>query len=125
MSGKYHSIVFLFLCSFAWVASAQALTVAEVTDVSTTVDEPPVPLKTCAPDYPAALREAKVNGVVILVVIIDESGAVLVAEVGKSSHEDFKEPALEAMRRWKFKAAKFEGKPVKFRATIPVRFTAV
>jgi periplasmic protein TonB len=124
MSGNYRFIVSLFLCSFAWVASTSALTVAEVTDVSTSVDEPPVPLKTYVPDYPAALREAKVNGVVIVVVVIDENGTVLVAEVGKSSHEDFKEPALEAMRRWKFKAAKFEGKPVKFRATIPVRFTA-
>jgi protein TonB len=124
MSGKYRSLVSLFLCSFAWVATAPALTVAEITDISTNVDEPPVPLKTCAPDYPAALREAKVNGVVSVVVVIDENGAVLAAEIGKSSHDEFKEPALDAMRRWKFKAAKLEGKAVKFRATIPIRFTA-
>jgi len=114
----------VLLCSFALAASAPALTVAEITDVSPKVDEAPTPLRTFAPDYPAALRAAKVNGVVSIVLVVDESGEVLAAEVGKTTHEEFKEPALDAVRRWKFKPAKLDGRPVKVKVTIPVRFTA-
>jgi protein TonB len=123
MSGQYRSIVSLLFCSFALAVTAPALTVAEITDVSPKVDEAPVPLKTYAPDYPATLRDGKVGGVVSVVLVVDEGGEVLAAEVSKSTHEEFKEPALDAVRRWKFKAAKLAGKPVKVRVTIPVRFT--
>ena len=121
MSGKFRT--FTLLCSFALAASARALTVAEITDVSPTVDEAPAPLRTFAPDYPAALRDAKVNGVVSVVLVVDETGEVLAAEVSKSSHDDFRGPALDAIRRWKFKPAKLAGKAVKVKVTIPVRFS--
>lgn len=114
----------LALCSFALAASASALTVAEITDVSPKVDEAPAPVRTVAPDYPGSLREAKVNGVVSIVLVVDESGDVLAAEVAKSTHDDFTSPALNAIRRWKFRPAKVAGKAVKVKVTIPVRFTA-
>ncbi len=124
MFGQYRKLLSLTLCSFALVASASALTIAEIADVSPKVDEAPAPLRTFAPDYPASLRAAKVNGVVSIVLVVDEAGEVLAAEVGKTSHEEFTGPALDAIRRWKFKPAKLEGKPVKVKVTIPVRFTA-
>lgn len=123
MSGSYLKIASVLICSLALVASAKALTVAEITDVSPKVDEAPAPLRTFAPDYPSALRAAKVNGVVSVVVVVDESGEVLASEVSKSTHEEFKEPALDAIRRWKFKPAKLDGKNVKVRVTIPMRFS--
>ena len=112
------------LSSCALAASASALTIAEIADVSPKVDEAPSPVRTVAPDYPGSLREAKVNGVVSIVLVVDETGEVLAAEVSKTSHDEFKEPALDAIRRWKFKPAKLEGKPVNVKVTIPVRFTA-
>jgi protein TonB len=112
------------ICSFALAASASALTVAEITDVSPKVDEAPAPVRTVAPDYPLSLREARVNGVVSVVLVVDESGDVLAAEVAKSTHDDFTSPALSAIRRWKFKPAKVAGKAVKVKVTIPVRFSA-
>jgi periplasmic protein TonB len=121
MFGKIRT--FTLLCSFALAVSASAITVAEITDVSPKVDEAPTPLRTFAPDYPTALRAAKVNGVVSVVLVVDETGEVLAAEVAKSSHDDFKGPALDAIRRWKFKPAKLDGKNVKVKVTIPVRFT--
>ena len=121
MSGKFRT--FTLLCSFALAASARALTVAEITDISPKVDEAPAPLRTFAPDYPAALRDAKINGVVSVVLVVDETGEVLAAEVSKSSHDDFRGPALDAIRRWKFKPAKLAGKAVKVKVTIPVRFS--
>jgi protein TonB len=125
MSSRYRIIVSLLVSSFALAASAAALTVAEVTDVSSQVDEAPIPVKTAVPEYPASLRNDKVSGVVSVTIVVDEAGEVRAAEVSKSTHEEFKEPALEAMRRWKFKAARFEGKAVKVKVTIPVRFNAV
>ena len=122
MFGKLRT--FTLLSSFALAVSASALTVAEITDVSPKVDEAPAPLRTFAPDYPTALRDAKVNGVVSVVLVVDETGEVLAAEVSKSSHDDFKGPALDAIRRWKFKPAKLDGKAVKVKVTIPVRFSA-
>lgn len=112
----------VLFCSFALAATAPALTVAEITDVSPKVDEAPAPVRTFAPDYPASLRAAKVNGVVSIVIVVDESGEVLAAEVAKTTHENFNEPALDAIRRWKFKPAKLDGRPVKVKVTIPVRF---
>ncbi|HWA24804.1 MAG TPA: energy transducer TonB, partial [Lacunisphaera sp.] len=112
------------LCSFALVASASALSVSEITDVSPKVDEPPAPVRTFMPEYPDSLRNAKVNGLVSVMIVIDETGDVIAAEVAKTSHEDFAEPAVTAVRRWKFKPAKLEGKSVKVKVTIPVRFAA-
>jgi protein TonB len=120
----FRNAVIVTLCSFALAASASALTVSEITDVSAKVDEAPAPVRTVAPDYPASLRAAKVNGVVSVVLVVDESGDVLAAEAAKSTHDDFTDPALNAIRRWKFKPAKLEGKAVKVKVTIPVRFTA-
>jgi periplasmic protein TonB len=124
MSGKYRTLASVLFCNFALVASALALNVDEITDVTPKVDEAPTPVRTVAPVYPAELRQAGVNGVVSVVVVVDETGDVMAAEVNKSTHEQFNEPALEAVRRWKFKAAKLDGKSVKVRVTIPVRFTA-
>lgn len=117
-------VLTVMLCSFALAASALAITVAEVTDVSPKADEAPAPVRTVAPEYPSSLHEAKVNGVVSVVVVVDESGDVLAAEVVKSTHEEFANPALNAVRRWKFKPAKVAGKAVKVKVTIPVRFSA-
>lgn len=108
---------------FIAVPAAHAVTVAEIADVSPKVDEAPTPVKTVMPDYPANLRQDKVSGIVSILVVVDEKGEVLAAEVSKSTHEDFRAPALEAVRRWKFKPALLAGKAVRVKLTIPVRFT--
>lgn len=87
------------------------------------VDEPPVPVKTPPPKYPQELRREGINGVVAVVVVIDETGAVAEASVSKASHPAFEQPSLEAVKAWKFKAAKVGGNAVKVRVTIPLRFS--
>lgn len=104
--------------------TGMALTVAEVTDANTKVDVPPVPMQTPPPKYPAALRDAGVSGLVVITVVIDETGAVLASEVKKSSQPEFELPALEAMANWKFKPAMIADKAVKVRVAIPIRFNA-
>ena len=91
--------------------------------VYTKVDENPVPVKTPPPVYPDDLKRNGVSGVVAVTLVIDEKGAVAASEIGKSSHPGFEQPALEAVRKWKFKPGKKDGAAVKVKVTMPLRFT--
>lgn len=86
-------------------------------------DEPPTPLRTQAPRYPAELRRDGITGMVSISVTIDEKGAVTSATVTKSTNPGFDNAALEAVRQWKFKPAKKGGQPVAVTVVLPIRFT--
>jgi periplasmic protein TonB len=90
--------------------------------VYTKVDENPVPIKTPPPRYPESLKRDGVSGVVAVILVIDEKGAIMSSSVAKSSHPDFEKPALDAVKNWKFKPAKKDGNVVKVRVTVPLRF---
>lgn len=87
------------------------------------VQENPVPVRTVKPTYPRELREAGVSGVVMVKCMIDEQGNVAETTVVKSSNEKFDPPAVEALKKWKFKPARQDGKPVAIHVTIPIKFT--
>lgn len=84
--------------------------------------EPPVPVRTVAPKYPAMLKNDGISGVVSVNCVIDEKGNVTEPKVLKSSHPAFAEPALEALSKWKFKPAKRGGVVVSIKITIPIQF---
>jgi len=84
--------------------------------------EPPVPVRTVAPDYPDELRRDGVSGVVMVKCTIDEKGNVTEPEVEKSSNPAFEKPALAALKKWKFKPAKSDGTPVAIKVSIPIKF---
>lgn len=91
-------------------------------EIHSSVDVAPVPLKTPPPEYPRELRDQQVSGLVTVVVVIDETGAVESAEIGKFSNVAFREPSLDAVQKWRFKPGQKDGKPVKTKVTIPLRF---
>ncbi len=84
--------------------------------------EPPVPVRTIPPEYPAAMREQRASGVVTVNCLVDEKGNVVDSHVEKSTNEAFDKSALDAVKRWKFKPARQDGEPVQIRVSIPVRF---
>ncbi|HYP15612.1 MAG TPA: energy transducer TonB [Opitutus sp.] len=86
--------------------------------------EPPVPVRTVAPDYPSSLRSQGVSGVVMVKCTIDEQGNVSETEVTKSSNETFDKFATAALKKWKFKPARQDGTPVAMQVTIPIKFVA-
>ena len=86
------------------------------------VDEKPVPLKTPQPDFPDALKDKGISGIVAISCVIDETGKILSALVSKSTRFEFEKPALDAIQNWKFKPARKDGKPVKVRVVIPFHF---
>jgi protein TonB len=91
--------------------------------IYTKVDEKPIPIRTSNPDYPTDLKREGIDGLVAVVTIIDEKGNVIDVSVKKSSNPAFERPAKEAIMRWKFTPAKKDGKAVKMRVTIPVKFS--
>lgn len=84
--------------------------------------EPPVPVRTAAPEYPAELRQAGVSGLVFIKCLVDPQGNVAEAVVEKSSDEKFNAAALDAVKKWKFKPGQKDGAPVAMKVTIPIRF---
>ena len=103
--------------------AAFALNVSDYSDITPKVDEAPVPLKTPPPEYPASLKDKGITGTVIVTVVIDENGNVLAAEAKKSTDERFNVMAVEGVKKWKFKAAKLAGKPVKVMVNVPIIFS--
>jgi protein TonB len=87
-----------------------------------TKSEPPVPVRTVAPDYPSELRRDGISGVVMVSCTIDEQGNVVGLTIEKSSNAAFEQPAIAALKKWKFKPAKQDGAPVAVKVTIPMKF---
>jgi len=105
------------------VAPVFGLSVSDVKDAVSKVDEAPVPIRTVSPRYPAELRQASVQGLVAVQLVVDETGNVIASEVVKATRDEFRQPSLEAVQAWKFKPATVGGKPVKVRLTVPLKFT--
>jgi protein TonB len=84
--------------------------------------EAPVPVRTIAPEYPGALKRSGVSGLVTLSCLIDEKGDVQDISLEKASDDAFIQPAIEAVKKWKFKPAKKDGVAVAIKVSIPVRF---
>jgi protein TonB len=92
------------------------------TSEGTDFDVRPTPVKTPPPTYPFKMKQEGVSGVVALKVEIDENGAVTACSVSKSSNPEFEQPAVDAVKNWKFKPAQKGGSPVKVRLLIPIQF---
>lgn len=86
-------------------------------------DELPVAVREVKPDYPSFAREAGVEGLVVIRVLIGKDGRVIRAQVSpKFSVPLLDQAALEAAQRWVFKPALANGRPVAVWEAIPFRF---
>jgi periplasmic protein TonB len=85
--------------------------------------ESPVPVRTVQPVYPYEMRRDGVSGIVNVNCLIDEKGNVQDPKVEKATNTQFVQPALDALKQWKFKPAKRDGAVVSIRVNIPIRFS--
>jgi len=111
------------LAGFGEIRSLTAAT--EIQDEAFDVadlEKRPEPVSQVAPAYPAELRKAKVEGVVTLVFVLDETGRVEEPRVENSSRPEFEKPALDAIRKWRFSPGLKDGQPVRTYIRIPMRF---
>jgi TonB family protein len=86
------------------------------------LDEPPQPIVQVQPEYPEKAKKAKLEGSVIVAVVVDENGDVIDASIHHSSNPIFNDAALEAAKKMKFKPGRLKDKPVKVRVLIPFVF---
>lgn len=86
------------------------------------LEKKPEAVSQVAPAYPPELRKAKIEGLVTLVFILGEEGRVEEPRVENSTRQEFEKPALEAIRKWRFRPGQKDGKPVRSYIRIPMRF---
>jgi protein TonB len=84
--------------------------------------EAPVPVRMVPPKFPTEMRKEGIGGVVTVKCTIDEKGNVTEPVVEKASNDAFVQPALDALRKWKFKPAKKGGTPIALKVSIPIQF---
>ena len=75
-----------------------------------------------APDYPFAVRSRRIEGMVVVEFLVDESGNVYSTAVLRATNPGFEEAALRALARWKFESGYKDGRSVRFRMSVPVIF---
>ncbi len=74
------------------------------------------------PTYPPLARQARVQGVVVLHIIVDESGNVREADI-ISGHPLLEDAAVAAVKQWKYSPTILNGHPVQVTTTVSVVFT--
>lgn len=88
--------------------------------LSTKFDSRPQPVRMKSPERPSELSDAQ--GIVMLAVIIDESGAVDNAFVRDSSDPRFNQSSVEAMKSWAFAPLTRDSQPTRGLMFVPLQF---
>ncbi|MDE2997645.1 MAG: M56 family metallopeptidase [Gemmatimonadota bacterium] len=87
------------------------------------VDEKPHPLKIIGPEYPEEARSGKIEGDLLLKIIVNVDGSVSEVAVLKGP-EIFHKAASDAVLQWRFRPAVHEGRVVPVSLSTPVRFSS-
>ena len=100
------------------LAACQSARVYRVQQVTT----PPKPVSIHEPQYSDEARKDKLQGTVVLAVVVDQQGLAQNIHVTRSLGEGLDEKATEAIKQWRFEPGRLKGKPVRVAATIEVNF---
>ncbi|HET9952386.1 MAG TPA: energy transducer TonB [Candidatus Eisenbacteria bacterium] len=90
-------------------------------DVPSLYEDPPVPIVAPEPHYPEWAREAGIEGRVVVEALVARDGRVLNVRV-KEGDRNLSEEAVKAVRAWKFRPARWNGRPVAAWVAIPILF---
>jgi periplasmic protein TonB len=74
------------------------------------------------PSFSDEARKAKMQGVVVLLLVVGSDGRPYAIRVGQSLGMGLDEKAMEAVGRWRFKPATLNGQPVATRIAVEVDF---
>jgi protein TonB len=85
-------------------------------------ETPPTILKVVKPVYPPVALQARVGGLVILRVLVSETGQVLEIEVVRTGAAGLTEAAVSAVKMWTFNPARKGDVPVRAWTTVPIPF---
>ncbi len=90
-------------------------------DQPSVFEEPPRAIYAPDPEYPPIAREAGIEGKVIVEALVGQEGTVRQTRV-RQGNPILAESAEVAVRRWRFRPAQWNGKPVTAWVAIPVDF---
>lgn len=82
----------------------------------------PKPVYEPSPEYAERPRKKKLQGVVLLSMIVTPEGTVRDPQVTRSLDKDLDKKALECVSKWKFDPATKDGQPVAMRIAVEVNF---
>jgi TonB family protein len=82
----------------------------------------PIPVYKPDPEYTKEARKAKIQGTVVLRIVVDTSGAVTDCKVVEPLDDGLDEMACEAAKTWRFKPALRNGTPVPVRLYVETSF---
>ncbi len=83
---------------------------------------PPQLVYKVEPEFSEEARKAKYQGVVVLSIHVDATGAVRDVRVQRGLGLGLDEKAIDAVSHWRFRPGLFDGKPVVTEATVQVTF---
>jgi TonB family protein len=92
---------------------------------SSGVRSPPKLLSKVEPEYTQAALDAKLEGAVVLSIVVNQQGVPENVSIIKSLGMGLDENAKACVLKWRFDPGTKDGKPVRVRATVEVRFRIV
>lgn len=75
------------------------------------------------PRYPPLLKQDRISGAANVLLVVDETGRVISAEIETATHPGFGGASLDAARRFRFDPGVRDGKTVHYRVRVPFIFT--
>jgi TonB family protein len=109
------------MVSFVRPGRAEPAQSGEPYQVGGEVNAPRI-LSKVEPAYTDEARDAKIEGTVVLTVVIDSDGTAHDFTLVKSVDPGLDQNAIDAVRQWEFAPATLHGEPVAVRATIEINF---
>ena len=73
------------------------------------------------PQYPLTAKEAGIQGDVVIQTTVDEHGNVVNMKV-VSGPMMLRQPALEALKRWKYAPSTLNGQPISVQMSVTIKF---
>lgn len=86
------------------------------------LDKIPNPLHRVAPTYPYEMKQAGISGWSRVIFIVDDNGRVRAPRIDSSSHREFEQPSIDAVLQWRFEPGMKDGRAVKTRMMLPLKF---
>ena len=82
----------------------------------------PLLIRRVAPAYPPLARQARIQGTVVLQIVINKSGEVSDLKL-YSGHPMLAPAAIEAVKQWRYRPYEQDGQPVEIQTTVQVNFS--
>jgi TonB family protein len=105
-------------CVLLFLAACQSARIYKVAQLQT----PPKVVSKVEPNYTDDARNAKIQGPVVLSLMIDTQGRAHKIRVTRSLDKGLDQQAIDAIEKWHFAPGIKDGKPVRAAATIEVNF---